>query len=164
MPEGPLGLPRLTYKGPFVEKTRNETIEEDLGEFSRKVTVNSRGPRDRFTFRIDIPSGSDTFADEKVRDAFPTSQNIPSNMSVIGESAEGVIRPPLVSKSLGSEDQIKNRIKSTTTSDVEVALPDSGGGRSYRPHIIVGRVSLEDFLLTVKEIHQNFVEEVINHA
>lgn len=158
MPEGPFGLPRLTNLGPLTELTRDEKIKKSLEEFSTKVAVTEMPTSTQFSYRIDIPSGSDLDAPDKVRRGLPTAQNIPSNMSVVGNRAEGNIRPPNTLKRVISEDELRENLKEIITEDVKILMPSEN--QTYRPHIVVNGASIKNYLQTVSGVHDGYLEAV----
>lgn len=162
MPEGPFGIPRLTQVGPLTDLTREEKIVRVLNSFSTDVTYTERGDH-RFTFRIDLPSGSTLEFGEELGEMFTREQQIPSNLIVVRDTAEGSIRPPMISKEgVGrTEESIKRDLDQMVSSDVEVVLIQMPSEREFRPRITVLPTSLPEYMRTVSEIHLNYVETVL---
>lgn len=169
MPEGPLGFPRLTNIGPFVESSedkKEELIRQELTKYAHSVTYTGGVVGDRYTFRLNISNGSDIAASDEVRRLLPTHQNIPSNIEVIGMASKGTLRPPNISKRIGRKElDLINGIKHLYDGiegrqNIEVILRDSSSGKRYRPHIhIQNNVHLEDMLKIIKVTTEDFIEE-----
>jgi hypothetical protein len=140
-------------------KREIEEVKERLEESSTKVTVTERQTSTQFTYRIDIPSGSDLDAPDEVRRAIPTSQNIPSNLTVVGNKADGTIRPPNTSKRFVSERELRKGLRDVITADVEILLPSRD--KRIRPHIRVSGATTGEYLQTVEETHDNYVNVVL---
>lgn len=150
MPKGPLGFPRLTSLGPLTKKTRDERIEEHLTAYADNVTSTEQYASTRFTFRMRLQESTYNL---------PVTQNIPSNMAARGDSAEGVVRTPMIGRRAGTNpEEASERIKSLTDPDIDVDVIDSGEGR-LRPHVIVEGVTVEEFIVVVAQLSENYEEE-----
>lgn len=158
MYEGPLGVTRPFGIAPFANdvEERNERIERTLSRYAKRGRVNmeDRLTGTQFNFRLDIPHGSEEL---------PLSQNIPSNVSVVGDKVKGTLRPPLVWKgAVHNETDLRTRIYDIIgrREGVEVLLPESSSGSNYRPHIAFDRpATVTDYLEDTEELVKQYEEE-----
>lgn len=96
-------------------------------------SVTTPGAGTRYSWRLDIPARSR---------AVPVTQNIPSNLHVIGDRADGTIRPPLLDptetpRDISSVADIEREVWGILVGVGgvdEITIAESTGGWA-RPHV-----------------------------